>query len=170
MKASALQEFLRSLGGSLAAVGVPPKSLDDLRTVAHALAPLADMDLEQFADGTSTANSGHVRNPQRLLLSNAQQVSDVNSPGVGPDGVFRDPWGNPYIISLDMNFDNSTFDGFYSTLRKSKRLPTLLPEISQSVLVWSFGPNGTVDATATGLSDTGKGLGANKDNILSWDM
>jgi hypothetical protein len=50
MKASALQEFLRSLGGSLAAVGVQPKSLDDLRAVSHALAPFADMDLEQLAD------------------------------------------------------------------------------------------------------------------------
>ena len=50
MKASALQEFLRSLGGSLGAVGVPPKSLDDLRTVANALQPFADMDLAQLAD------------------------------------------------------------------------------------------------------------------------
>jgi hypothetical protein len=50
VKAAALQEFLRSLGGSLVAVGVPPKSLDELRAVANALAPFADMDLEQLTD------------------------------------------------------------------------------------------------------------------------
>jgi hypothetical protein len=50
MKASALQEFLRNLGGSLAAVGVPPKSLDDLRAVAHTLEPFRELDLEQLAD------------------------------------------------------------------------------------------------------------------------
>ena len=50
MKASALQEFLRSLGGSLSAVGVPPKSLDDLRAAANALEPFKDLDLGQLAD------------------------------------------------------------------------------------------------------------------------
>jgi hypothetical protein len=50
MKASALQEFLRSLGGSLVAVGVSPKSLEDLRAVASALEPFTDLDLEQLAD------------------------------------------------------------------------------------------------------------------------
>lgn len=50
MKASALQEFLRSLGGSLGAVGVQAKSLDDLRGVARALEPFKDLNLEQLAD------------------------------------------------------------------------------------------------------------------------
>jgi hypothetical protein len=50
MKASALQEFLRSLGGSLSAVGVPPKPLDDLRSIASALEPFKDLSLEQFTD------------------------------------------------------------------------------------------------------------------------
>jgi hypothetical protein len=50
MKASALQEFLRSLGGPLAAVGVAPRSLDGLRSVAQALEPLKDLDLDQLEE------------------------------------------------------------------------------------------------------------------------
>ena len=50
MNTAALQVFLRSLGNPLAAVGVPPKSLDDLRTVAHAFEPFNDLDLAQLAD------------------------------------------------------------------------------------------------------------------------
>jgi hypothetical protein len=50
MKTSALREFLSALGGSLAAVGVPPKSMADLRSVAQLLEPFQDLDLEQLAD------------------------------------------------------------------------------------------------------------------------
>ena len=50
MTGSALQEFLRSLGAPLAAVGVAPKSLADLRAAADALEPFKGLDLEQLAD------------------------------------------------------------------------------------------------------------------------
>ena len=50
MKASALQEFLRSLGGSLGAVGIPARSLDGLRAIEQLFTPFADLDLEQAAD------------------------------------------------------------------------------------------------------------------------
>jgi len=128
------------------------------------------MDLEKFGDGTPTANVGHVRNPRRQVFLTARPANSTQLPGFGPDGVYRDPWGNPYIISLDMNFDNNTGDGFYGTIRKKKHLPNLKPEISNNVLVWSFGPDGKVDPDpATGINDTGKGTGANKDNILGWE-
>ena len=40
-------------------------------------------------------------------------TNDTNSPGVGPDGVYRDPWGNPYVITIDLNYDEKARDGFY---------------------------------------------------------
>jgi prepilin-type N-terminal cleavage/methylation domain-containing protein len=128
------------------------------------------MDLEKFGDGTPTVNARHARNPERRSYLSPRQAGSSTSPGFGPDGVYRDPWGNPYVISFDMNSDNTTFDGFYGTLRKKKRVATLLPEIPHGVLVWSFGPDGKVDDNpATGISNTGKSTGANKDNILSWE-
>lgn len=50
MKVSALQEFLRNLGGALGALGVQVKSLEDLRSVSRAFEPFKDLDLEQVAD------------------------------------------------------------------------------------------------------------------------
>jgi len=44
---------------------------------------------------------------------NAKQVTDTISPGVGTDGVFRDPWGNPYIVTLDLSYDNKCRDALY---------------------------------------------------------
>ena len=129
------------------------------------------MDLEKFSDGTPTANPGHLRNPQRHVFFTPRPAVNNESPGLGPDGVYRDPWRHPYIISLDMNSDNNTGDGFYGTLRKQKKLPNLPPEVSNGILVWSFGPDGKVESDpVTGLNGAGKGTGANKDNVLSWEQ
>ena len=70
------------------------------------------LDLEQFTTGP-TVNSGHVMNTKRTQLLSAKMTSDVNAPGVGPDGVYRDPWGNPYIITIDLNYDDKARDAFY---------------------------------------------------------
>src|SRR5881394_1671818 len=55
------------------------------------------MDLVKFPDGTDTVNLGHVRNPQRHRYLEVKQARSASFPGFGPDGIFRDPWGNPYI-------------------------------------------------------------------------
>jgi len=131
------------------------------------------MDLESFGNGSPTPNLKHVRNPQRHPFMSVPQRNDTISPGVGSDGVYRDPWGNPYIISLDLDFDDATSDGVYSSLRKGKltATPKLSPTLPTKLFIWSFGPDGKVDMRATtGIRDDGKSTGANKDNILSWDL
>lgn len=49
----------------------------------------------------------------------------------GGSGVLVDPWGNPYQVHLDTNFD--------SQLENPKKPGTFL---SKSILVWSAGPDG----------------------------
>ena len=39
--------------------------------------------------------------------------SDTVSPGIG-HGVYRDPWGNPYIITMDLSYDDQCSDFLYS--------------------------------------------------------
>jgi general secretion pathway protein G len=141
-------------------------------------------DMEYFRDGSATPNVGHSLNPQKINFLNAKETGGVinpnvlpRNPGVGPDGVYRDPWGNPYIISLDLNYDDRCRDGFYSLdtvsatapgsrsghngLFKESARPNTF-EYRGSVMVWSLGPDGAVDPTRPA------GQGANKDNILSW--
>src|SRR5438270_168461 len=60
------------------------------------------LDLEKFGNGNTTINVGHTRNPHRTPFLNATMSGDTSSPGVGIDGVYRDPWGNPFIITIDL--------------------------------------------------------------------
>ena len=119
------------------------------------------LDVEQFADGNPTVNFNHARNPQRLPFLNARRTSESASPGIGPDGVYRDPWGNPYIVTIDFNDDNQCQDGFYYPLTKG---PNSL-FVRAPAMVWSLGPDGKVN-TVRGAGYKNK---ENKDNILSWE-
>jgi prepilin-type N-terminal cleavage/methylation domain-containing protein len=138
------------------------------------------LDLETFGNGRTTENLGHLANPKRTKYLNATIVSDTNSPGIGIDGVYRDPWGNPYIITMDMNADDRCLDSYYCdpTISSSDGTPTgtpingLIPrktganatvfEANSSVMVWSAGPDRMIDPT----SRADKGV--NKDNVISW--
>jgi prepilin-type N-terminal cleavage/methylation domain-containing protein len=132
------------------------------------------MDLEKYGNGLSTINSGHVKNPQRNKYLNPKMVTD-GSHGVSSDGVFRDPWDNPYIISLDANNDDKVRDAFYglqavSQESGSRGFNGLFNavgsgdnfEYNGQVMVWSAGPDKRINPAAKANDDV------NKDNVLSW--
>ena len=118
-------------------------------------------------------NAGYARNPKQTVYLNAKMVSGTTEPGVGADYVYRDPFRNPYIISIDMNFDNVTFDAFY---RRDLVSAGGLNGLSQNltggaannwaartpVMIWSFGFDNTADVTKRANADP------NVDNIVSW--
>jgi prepilin-type N-terminal cleavage/methylation domain-containing protein len=136
------------------------------------------LDVERWPNGVSTINRDHVKNPQKRSYLTVNSTSDTNAAGVGPDGVYRDLWGSPYIISVDFSNDEKTRDGFYwqpvvsqdlaDSNNPKRGLNGLIPlangsayEASAPVMVWSAGPDKAVD---NGPANKG----ANKDNILSW--
>ncbi len=145
-------------------------------------------DIEKFNNGDETVNVGHALNPQKLAFLEGFKTlgyrragaNPIYQPGgIGPDGVLRDPWGQPYIITMDMNFDNKCRDAFYRLAAVSQDpagggeqglngLRRAVPnnpnsfESSATVMVWSFGPDGKIDASAKANK------GFNKDNVLSW--
>ena len=113
------------------------------------------------------ANVGHARNPQRHQYLNPGTLKpkpDITSPGVsGEDYTFRDPWGNPYVIAFDLNYDNAVEitgnDRVYN--------PYPYPRIPKSVLVWSMGPDGVAE---NGVVGPNRGREPkNKDNVKSWE-
>jgi prepilin-type N-terminal cleavage/methylation domain-containing protein len=102
-------------------------------------------------------NKDHARNPRRIVSFKAKEAP-VGDPGVDQDGVLRDPWGHPYIITIDMNEDNRCKDAYYS--------PQAQDSIAGQVIVWSLGPDGAVNLpNGTNPPDN---TGANRDNVLSW--
>lgn len=132
------------------------------------------LDMENLPNGNVTLNKDHVKNPKRVKFLNANNTTDPTGAGIGPDGVYRDPWGNPYIITIDLNNDDKARDVFYRTPAVSEKSANLgynglikhrtLPvyEASKPVMVWSLGPDGKLEINAKADK------GANKDNILSW--
>lgn len=157
---------------------VPNANNSELVAILH--------NVERFSDGTVTANKGFVLNPQKQdYLEGFKDLDYAKKPvggqlaiyrpsGIGPDGVLRDPWGNPYIVTLDLNYDNKCRDGFYRLDSVSKSgtgnvgVNGLIAsgakdmwELSGTVMAWSFGPDGKI-----GLNNANTGF--NKDNVLSW--
>jgi prepilin-type N-terminal cleavage/methylation domain-containing protein len=135
------------------------------------------MDWEQFPNGTNTVNLGHSRNPMhnKGYLS-ATMVGDSVSAGLGQDGVYRDPWKHPYIMTIDLNNDEKARDTFYALPAVSqdpgnaalglnglvKNAALGLYEFNGPVMIWSAGPDGAIDPAVAANQ------GVNKDNILSW--
>jgi prepilin-type N-terminal cleavage/methylation domain-containing protein len=97
-------------------------------------------------------------NPQRNTFLNAKVAKGVGPNGISEaDLVFRDPWGFPYIVILDLDFDNRIKDPFDTrTLADGART------ISATALALSLGPDGAIDLAVA------PELGVNKDNIYSW--
>ncbi len=148
---------------------------------AEVMAILMDVEYWPNSPTVPTVNKDHVKNPQKTHYLNATMASDNKSPGVGQDGTYRDPWGNPYIITIDLNYDDKARDFFYRNIDVSadksdpatvkRGLNGLIPKVvagntiyeaNAPVMVWSPGPDKLIDPSAPANQ------GANKDNIVSW--
>jgi prepilin-type N-terminal cleavage/methylation domain-containing protein len=130
------------------------------------------MNATSYGNGQPTVNAGYAKNPQRTIFLNAKMTGDTSSPGVGLDGVYRDPWGDPYVISLNVTAEGLCQDAFY----KSPTLSAgglnglvLQPDgnyaARTTIMVWSAGPDKMIDPRSPA---SGPNAGVNKDNVLSW--
>ena len=153
---------------------------------AEVMAALLDVEYWPAAPGVPTINKGHVKNPQKTSYLTAPMAGNNTSPGVGQDGTYRDIWGNPIIITIDLNSDDKARDALYRDPGVSqdpsdpnlglnglikKKDPSGNPvlingkaafEANSPVMVWSAGPDKLIDPNSKAT------VGANKDNILSW--
>jgi hypothetical protein len=115
-------------------------------------------------------NAGHRMNPQQLACINAREVNDTTSPGYSKiDHQYRDPWGHPYVISLDANRDGRVRDVCYASPKVSENAGDLglsktngSYELNGGVMIWSRGPDGQAALELPGNA------GVNRDNVLGW--
>ena len=143
------------------------------------------MDLINYPNGGQTVNTNYQKNPQKTIFLNAKlsgydpATNDPHPPGgVDINGVYRDPWGNPYLITMDLNYDEqcqdavyclsavsgpggaSTNPGLNGLVNPNNKLNNF--QYHGKVMVWSAGPDGKLDPGIPANQ------GVNKDNILSW--
>ncbi|MEN9572389.1 MAG: hypothetical protein RL514_244 [Verrucomicrobiota bacterium] len=118
------------------------------------------------------------RNPRKTAYFHAKISGNTTGAGLGTDGVMRDPWGNPYVVALDLNYDNTVSNSLYR-LQAVSQVAGGSPgghyglvgtgngnnnnyTLRDSAMIFSFGPDGMIDPATK--ADTG----VNKDNVLSW--
>ena len=146
------------------------------------------MDMTTYPNGSPTANANHQKNPKQVKYLNAK-LSGYNPAnggqplgGVDTTYVYRDPWGNPYVITMNTSYNEAgTSDIFYCLRTVSQNgvnsqtgynglfNPVDVPNGNGNhflyhgkVMVWSAGPNRKVDPTDPSNDRE------NKDNVLSW--
>jgi prepilin-type N-terminal cleavage/methylation domain-containing protein len=122
---------------------------------SHVIAILMDVD--------ALANAGHVRNPEKHSFLNAGTLKDsLTAPGVSSiDYNYRDPWGNPYIMAFDLNYDNKVSMDLTVNPPDSNADPVYSPypyqNVQRPVIIWSKGPDGNAGTPSD-----------NKDNVKNW--
>lgn len=150
------------------------------------------MDVETYRNGNRTVNYNHNRNPKKSEFLDGKPADNAG-PGVGVDGVYRDPWSNPYNITVDGDGDGVVYDGLYRSQAVSQKsgqtghnglfnsvtAPTGNSDffaIRKKVVVWSYGPDGRAafrDDSNNPIKADGEGLVGgqkvkNSDNIVTW--
>jgi prepilin-type N-terminal cleavage/methylation domain-containing protein len=117
-------------------------------------------------------NAGHARNPQQHKFFEANMINSTTLPGVSSiDYQYRDPWGVPYVITLDMNYDEHTTDAFYARRDNVNLLPKVIGgvtnyEYNGGIMIWSAGADSKIDPSPATPTDGKSSF--NKDNVLSW--
>ncbi len=154
-------------------------------TNAPIIAILMDAAEVRDAGNVPAVLSNHQLNPQRHALLNAKKANQTlvtdAPPGIGSiDGEYRDPWGTPYVISFDLNYDESVADEFYSlaTVSASPSDPNQglvgltkknnLFQHNGQFMIWSYGPDKKADKNPGDAPELKANKGVNKDNVLSW--
>jgi prepilin-type N-terminal cleavage/methylation domain-containing protein len=116
--------------------------------------------LMDIATNAVPVNLNHSRNPEKQAFLNAKLTASTNGAGVSTiDFNYRDPWGTPYVIAFDLDYDN-----------KVNVPDTVDPEFAQypyvdiprAVLVWSRGPDRKAVAGNPNAPE-------NRDNIKGWE-
>lgn len=133
----------------------------------------------------TNANVNHEKNPQQNKYLNPSMsgwdpsIAGTPLPGVDKNMIYRDPWGQPYVISMDLNYDDKCYDGVYRTQAVSQDGTTASGfyglhnakdgngngnhfAFNGGVMVWSLGPD------RQSALNVKANTGVQKDNILSW--
>jgi len=114
-------------------------------------------------DGLLSTVPSAMYNPKRTQYFNPSKVSPTTTgAGIGPDDVFRDPWGSPYIVTLDMNGDGKCYDQAMMGIMKNSPGANPAFYVPGDAMVYSFGHLKGISFNTSILSSTNKQL------VLSW--
>ena len=105
-----------------------------------------------------------IQNPRGIVFFSPADAKDPGKPrsgiGIAPPnfGQYFDPWGKPYLVRLDSDYDNQLENPYAQNAGSTP--------LRSGVIAWSFGKDGLSQSTITPALD--KNTGTNKDDIISW--
>ena len=114
----------------------------------------------------SGANALNVINPRAIVFISPPFVKDPNNPraGIGTTtgaGQFYDPWGTPYQIRIDTNYDNQMANPYTDTTAGPATLTT-------GVIAWSLGADKGLGTNGDKLYKTAATPPVQCDDVISW--
>jgi prepilin-type N-terminal cleavage/methylation domain-containing protein len=136
----------------------------------YPLAPATPADTTYGATPTNEQLFNELRsvaatqNPRRIVFLSPPDAKDANNPRAGISvapasaGQYFDPWGKPYLIRIDTDYDNQVSNPYSQNAGGA-------PLLRSGVIAWSFGKDGLSQSTSTPAD---KNTGTNKDDIISW--
>ena len=104
-------------------------------------------------------------NPKLIAFIQPPFAKDPNKPrnGIGSnatDGKYYDPWGQPYRLKVDNNYNNQLFNPYDADTGAGTNV------LNVGVLCWSLGVDGAGATASTGGG--AKNSGPADDDVISW--
>jgi prepilin-type N-terminal cleavage/methylation domain-containing protein len=105
------------------------------------------------------------QNPRRIVFLSPPDAKDPINPRAGISlapasaGQYFDPWGKPYLIRIDSDYDNQVTNPYSQNAGGA-------PLLRSGVIAWSFGKDALSQSISSAPSD--KNTGTNKDDVISW--
>ena len=126
--------------------GYPDWTFGDKRMVAVAKQQNVVINILRGIDAQGNVN--HTNNPRRIAFLDVPESSlsgtdRVNLNYIQSEGYYLDPWGNPYIICMDTDYDSQTY---FSRLDAPPAPAQGIWKRGTTVSVCSYGP-GPYDTT-----------------------
>ncbi len=100
-------------------------------------------------------------NLRQIVFISPQDAKDQNNPQNGiktSDGQLYDPWGTPYAVDMDANYDNQIANPYTIGAGSTP--------LRNGVIAWSFGKDKT-SSTVPGPA-ANKAAGTALDDVISW--
>ena len=103
-------------------------------------------------------------NPRQIVFISPPDVKDPGNPrsGIGTAagnlGQYFDPWGTPYVIKIDGNYDNQLANPYLLNAGGTN--------LTIGVIAWSFGKDGLSGSVPGPAAD--KNAGTADDDVISW--
>jgi prepilin-type N-terminal cleavage/methylation domain-containing protein len=120
-------------------------------------------------------------NPRQIVYVEAPAAKDQSNPKSGiqtTSGIWYDPWGSPYNVAIDGNYNGVVAAPAYTDLSANYTTSTDGTDtgVATGVIVWSFGKNGLLGGDGAGTpiptGFTKEGGTANRfsgsGDVISW--